>query len=180
MCLPDVRGTGETAPDFRRGTSSGEVSLAAAELMLGNTLLGARLKDLRSVLAYIESRPDVDRAHIALWGETLVPPNPARMLLDELPNWQIGPQTQQQAEPLGGLLALLGALIKPTQGKVLLDGTDLWARPEAELAAIRCRHIGFVFQFPEPAAEPDRHRQRRRSGTARPHNGSSASPSAGS
>ena len=46
------------------------------------------------------------------------------------------------------LLALLGGLIKPTQGRVLLDGTDLWARPEAELAAIRCRRIGFVFQFP--------------------------------
>src|SRR5262249_53977329 len=46
------------------------------------------------------------------------------------------------------LLALLGALIKPTEGRVLLDGTDLWTRPEAELAAIRCRHIGFVFQFP--------------------------------
>jgi ABC-type lipoprotein export system ATPase subunit len=46
------------------------------------------------------------------------------------------------------LLVLLGALIKPTQGRVLLDGTDLWARPEAELAAIRCRYIGFVFQVP--------------------------------
>jgi dienelactone hydrolase len=122
VCLPDVRGTGETAPDFRRGTSSGEVSLAAAELMLGNTLLGARLKDLRSVLAYIESRPDVDRSRIALWGETLVPPNPPRMLLDELPNWQIGPQTQQQAEPLGGLLALLGALYEDSVGAVAVEG----------------------------------------------------------
>jgi ABC-type lipoprotein export system ATPase subunit len=46
------------------------------------------------------------------------------------------------------LLALLGALIKPSRGRVLLDGTDVWARPEAELAAIRCRHIGFIFQFP--------------------------------
>jgi ABC-type ATPase involved in cell division len=43
---------------------------------------------------------------------------------------------------------LLAALIKPTHGRVLLDGTDLSARSEAELAAIRCRHIGFVFQFP--------------------------------
>ena len=38
------------------------------------------------------------------------------------------------------LLALPGALIKPTQGGVSLDGTDFWARSEAELAAIRCRH----------------------------------------
>jgi ABC-type lipoprotein export system ATPase subunit len=46
------------------------------------------------------------------------------------------------------LLALLGALTRPTEGRVMLDGTDVWARPEAELAAIRSRHIGFIFQFP--------------------------------
>jgi ABC-type lipoprotein export system ATPase subunit len=46
------------------------------------------------------------------------------------------------------LMAMLGALTEPTEGKVLLDGTDLWTLPEAELAAFRSRHIGFVFQFP--------------------------------
>jgi len=46
------------------------------------------------------------------------------------------------------LLAMLGALTPPTQGKVLLDGTDIWALPEAERAIVRSRHIGFVFQFP--------------------------------
>ena len=46
------------------------------------------------------------------------------------------------------LLALLGGLTEPTEGKVLLDGTDIWARPETELAAIRGRYIGFIFQFP--------------------------------
>jgi hypothetical protein len=122
VCLPDVRGTGETAPDSRRGPLSAGISLAAAELMLGNTLLGAQLKDLRSVLAYVESRPDLDREHIALWGETLVPPNPARMVLDELPNWQIGPQIQQQAEPLGGLLALLGALYEDSVRAIAVEG----------------------------------------------------------
>jgi putative ABC transport system ATP-binding protein/macrolide transport system ATP-binding/permease protein/lipoprotein-releasing system ATP-binding protein len=46
------------------------------------------------------------------------------------------------------LMAMLGALTEPTEGLVLLDGTDLWALPETELAAFRSRHIGFVFQFP--------------------------------
>jgi len=46
------------------------------------------------------------------------------------------------------LLAVLGALAKPTAGRVLLDGADLWGRPEVELAAIRNRSIGFIFQFP--------------------------------
>ncbi len=122
VCLPDVRGTGETAPDSRHGPSSGEISLAAADLMLGDTLLGARLKDLRSVLAYVESRPDIDREHIALWGDALVPPNPSRLLLDELPSWQIGPEIQQQAEPLGGLLALLGALYDDRVRAVVVEG----------------------------------------------------------
>ena len=46
------------------------------------------------------------------------------------------------------LLAMLGALARPTAGRVLLDGADLWTRPEAELASIRSRSIGFDFQFP--------------------------------
>jgi ABC-type lipoprotein export system ATPase subunit len=46
------------------------------------------------------------------------------------------------------LMAMLGALTRPSAGKVLLDGTDIWTLPEAELAALRARHIGFVFQFP--------------------------------
>jgi ABC-type lipoprotein export system ATPase subunit len=46
------------------------------------------------------------------------------------------------------LMAMLGALTEPTQGKVLLDGTDIWTLSESELARFRSRHIGFVFQFP--------------------------------
>ncbi len=122
VCLLDVRGTGETAPDWRRGPLSAGISLAATELMLGNTLLGARLKDLRSVLSYVETRPEIDPRQIALWGEGLTPPNPDRMALDELANWQIGPQIQQQSEPLGGLLALLGALYEKSIHAVVIEG----------------------------------------------------------
>ena len=46
------------------------------------------------------------------------------------------------------LMAMLGALTRPTEGQVLLDGTDIWTLPEAKLASVRCRQIGFVFQFP--------------------------------
>src|SRR6201998_7803 len=46
------------------------------------------------------------------------------------------------------LLAMLSALIQPTAGEILIDGTDIWAWTEAERAAFRCRHAGFVFQFP--------------------------------
>jgi putative ABC transport system ATP-binding protein/macrolide transport system ATP-binding/permease protein/lipoprotein-releasing system ATP-binding protein len=46
------------------------------------------------------------------------------------------------------LLAMLGALTPPTEGTLLLDGTDVWELSETELATFRCRQIGFVFQFP--------------------------------
>jgi ABC-type lipoprotein export system ATPase subunit len=46
------------------------------------------------------------------------------------------------------LLAMLGALTPPTEGTLSLDGTDIWALSENELATFRCHHIGFVFQFP--------------------------------
>jgi lipoprotein-releasing system ATP-binding protein len=45
------------------------------------------------------------------------------------------------------LLHLLGALDRPTRGSVLLDGEPLHGRADEELAAIRNRKIGFVFQF---------------------------------
>ncbi len=45
------------------------------------------------------------------------------------------------------LLHLLGALDKPDSGKVLIDGTDVFALPSKKQAAFRNKHIGFVFQF---------------------------------
>ncbi len=44
------------------------------------------------------------------------------------------------------LLNLAGALDRPTSGRVLVDGTDLAGLSAAALAAVRRRHIGFVFQ----------------------------------
>lgn len=44
------------------------------------------------------------------------------------------------------LLNLLGALDRPTQGRVFLDGIDLTQVPEGRLYAIRRNKIGFIFQ----------------------------------
>jgi putative ABC transport system ATP-binding protein len=44
------------------------------------------------------------------------------------------------------LLALLAGLDSPSQGRVLLAGHDLTAEDEDGRAAIRGRHVGFVFQ----------------------------------
>ena len=45
------------------------------------------------------------------------------------------------------LLNLLGALDKPTKGRILFDDEDILLKNEKELAEIRNRKIGFVFQF---------------------------------
>lgn len=44
------------------------------------------------------------------------------------------------------LLNLLGGLDQPTSGKVILDGHDLSAYTEEQLAALRRQKMGFIFQ----------------------------------
>ncbi len=44
------------------------------------------------------------------------------------------------------LLNLLGALDRPTQGKVYIDGIDIYSYKDRDLARIRNKKIGFVFQ----------------------------------
>lgn len=45
------------------------------------------------------------------------------------------------------LLQIIGTLDRPTKGKVLIDGKDVFALNDKQLAAFRNRHIGFIFQF---------------------------------
>jgi putative ABC transport system ATP-binding protein len=44
------------------------------------------------------------------------------------------------------LLQLAGTLDRPSAGRVLVAGRDTGRMPDAELAALRAYHIGFVFQ----------------------------------
>ena len=45
------------------------------------------------------------------------------------------------------LLQIIGTLDNPDSGSVLIDGVDVFALKEKELADFRNRHIGFIFQF---------------------------------
>src|SRR5437763_2503952 len=45
------------------------------------------------------------------------------------------------------LLHLLGGLDRPDAGTILVDGRDVTAMTNDELAAFRNRNVGFVFQF---------------------------------
>lgn len=45
------------------------------------------------------------------------------------------------------LLHLLGGVDKPTSGKAIIDGEDIYRLNEKQLAIFRRRKVGFVFQF---------------------------------
>jgi putative ABC transport system ATP-binding protein len=45
------------------------------------------------------------------------------------------------------LLNLIAGIDKPTSGKILIDGVDVGALNETELAVWRSRNVGFIFQF---------------------------------
>jgi len=45
------------------------------------------------------------------------------------------------------LLNLIGALDRPTSGKILIDGRDMTHMSEGELTRLRRDKIGFIFQF---------------------------------
>jgi dienelactone hydrolase len=111
VVLPDLRGTGETR--------AGDADLSTNLQLFGETVLGERLRDLRSVLGYLRERKDVDSKRIALWSDNFAPTNPADTNF-KVPRgvdaWPRGP------EPLGGLLALLGALFEDDIRAVYLSG----------------------------------------------------------
>ena len=44
------------------------------------------------------------------------------------------------------LLNIMGALDRPTSGKIYINGVDVFALPNAEIADMRNRLIGFIFQ----------------------------------
>jgi putative ABC transport system ATP-binding protein len=44
------------------------------------------------------------------------------------------------------LLSIMGCILRPTAGHVLVEGRDVTAMKEKDLPAVRLKHIGFVFQ----------------------------------
>ncbi|HEX5272284.1 MAG TPA: acetylxylan esterase [Gemmataceae bacterium] len=123
VCLPDLRGTGETRPGDGRGRQSAATSISSTELMLGQTLLGERLRDLRTVLKYLRDwsghEQKLDTRRVALWGDSLAPVNAADRDLKVPLDAEKQPDL---AEPLGGLLALFGALYEGDVKAVYVRG----------------------------------------------------------
>jgi hypothetical protein len=113
VVLPDLRGTGEARSD------DNDANLSVHVQLFGETLLGERLRDLRSVLVYLRSRKEVDAKRLALWGDSFTPPNPADTNF-KVPRRAAG--WPRESEPLGGLLALIGALFEDDVRAVYIAG----------------------------------------------------------
>ncbi|MFQ5808049.1 MAG: alpha/beta hydrolase family protein, partial [Armatimonadota bacterium] len=122
VCLPDVRGTGATSQAdshaWQDEWRTGAIWASASALMLGDTLLGGRLRDIRAVLRYLRARRDLDGRRVGLWGESCTPANPHEFVDPPLRT----DDPPHLAEPLGQLLALLGALFEDDVSVVAARG----------------------------------------------------------
>jgi hypothetical protein len=87
--------------------------------MLGQTLVGSRLRDLRQAVQFLRKHDDLHPRLIALWGDSFAPVNPQDRRL-EVP-WDAD-KLPDQSEPLGGLLALLGSLFVDDLRMVYIRG----------------------------------------------------------
>ncbi len=115
VCLPDVRTAGETDPGGDSGRHSRTVDTSATDLMLGQTALGTRLRDLRTVLRYLRSRDDLKSARLGLWGDSFAPVHDPQFR-----DPPIDADDPHEAQPVGGLLAIFAALFEDDVRAILV------------------------------------------------------------
>jgi dienelactone hydrolase len=108
VCLVDVRGTGETRPGDGAGRGSSRTSVSQANLILGQPVLGAQLRDLRTVTRWLAARDGIDGSRLAVWGDSFAKVNPPDAKL-AVPLDADGPAI---SEPCGANLALLLGLFE--------------------------------------------------------------------
>jgi dienelactone hydrolase len=119
VCLPDLRGTGETREGDGRTQYSAATARSSSELMLGSTMVGARLSDLRRVVGFLRKLPDVDAERLAVWGDSPAETNTTETRI-RMPHRIDGQPTP--SEPLGGLLAMLLPLYEDDVRAVYING----------------------------------------------------------
>jgi len=119
VCLPDVRGCGETSAGSSHGPRSIGTTVSCRDQVLGQTLLGSRLRDLRSLLLFLRTRKGLDKK-VSLWGDSLAALNPPERP-EVVPYGVDNPNVQ--AEPSAGLLVLLTALFEDHVNAIYARGT---------------------------------------------------------
>jgi dienelactone hydrolase len=106
VCLADLRGCGETGEDDR-GQFSEITAHSSTEMMLGGTMLGHRVQDLRAVISWLRGHFRVDGKRIALWGDSFTDPLAADATFKYPRRIDNRPP---ESDPMGSLVVLLTAL----------------------------------------------------------------------
>ncbi len=118
VALVDVRGTGETKPGSSADRGSNRTSLSQTNLILGQPLLGSQLRDLRTVIRWLQARDGIDPERIAVWGDSFAKAN--------APDAKLAvPHDQEQpaiGEPGGANLALLAGLFEDDLVAIYANG----------------------------------------------------------
>lgn len=120
VCLADLRGTGETtAAGDLRGPGAGRYKavesnsagtlLACGERMLGGTLIGARVRDLRGAVRYMSGHHPLRAKRVLLWGDSFAPVNEINS--DIRTPWD-GKTMPHRSEPTGAIVVLGAALLE--------------------------------------------------------------------
>ena len=111
VCLTELSGTGDGRHgELYRGRISLSTQVAATSRLLGKTLVGDRIRDLRTIIAFLRQRREIDPERIVLWGDSLAPCN--RHSDDVEVPYGVTP-FPNIGEPLGGIVAMMGALFEP-------------------------------------------------------------------
>lgn len=117
VCLPDLRGTGESRAGSGRGRTTSATSISSSEQMLGCTVLGEQLRDLSAIINYLRESKLVDGQRVALWGESFAPSNGDANALNVPHDVDRYPKT---GDPGAAMLALLAELYHPESVKAVL------------------------------------------------------------
>jgi len=119
VCLVDVRGTGETRiSESNPSRGSSRTSVSQGEWILGQSVLSSQLRDLRTVVDHLKSRPNLDRTRVAVWGDSFAEPNRD----DRAAAVPYDVNTPRMAEPGAALLALLAGQSIPEVRAVYAAG----------------------------------------------------------
>jgi hypothetical protein len=120
VCLAQLRGVGDGRHGaLYRGRISPSAEVCSVSLALGESLVVSRVRDLRSAIAYLGTRGEIDQARMALWGDSLAATNTGNV---ELAVPFDADQSPELGEPLGGVAALLGGLYERQIRAIYIHG----------------------------------------------------------
>ncbi len=121
VCLCDVRGAGEGRSGSSRGRNSSATSISSSLLMLGDPQVAGQLRDLRCVWSWLRSRPEIDREHMHVWGDSRWPTVAAEA--DRVVPRDDDASVPPAAEPAACVLALLLSLYEDSVHELRLSGS---------------------------------------------------------